>query len=94
MMVNGVIDSLALDSLKQLPLHLTYQRNTDSEGIALYFRNHIRPILLDWCENHKKENGESYNLYTDGLKIYTTIDFGMQQYAEEALNSHGATSNL
>ncbi len=88
MMVNGVIDSLTLDSLKQLPLHLTYQRNTDSEGIALYFRNHIRSIMLDWCEKHTKENGEPYNLYTDGLKIYTTIDFGMQQYAEEALKIH------
>ncbi|HZV44271.1 MAG TPA: transglycosylase domain-containing protein [Saprospiraceae bacterium] len=88
MMVNGVIDSVALDSLKKLPLHLTYQRNTDSEGIALYFRNHIRPILLEWCDNHKKENGENYNLYTDGLKIYTTIDYGMQQYAEEALKIH------
>lgn len=88
MMVNGVIDSLTLDSLKQLPLKISYQRNTDSEGIALYFRNHIRSFMLEWCENHKKENGEPYNLYTDGLKIYTTIDFGMQQYAEEALKIH------
>jgi penicillin-binding protein 1A len=88
MMVNGVIDSLTFDSLRQVPLNLSYQRNTDSEGIALYFRNHIRSILLDWCEKHKKENGEPYNLYVDGLKIYTTIDFGMQQYAEEALKIH------
>ena len=58
MRVNGVIDSLALDSLSQLPLNLSYQRNTDSEGIALYFRNHLRPILLEWCQNHTKENGE------------------------------------
>ncbi len=90
MMANGVIDSITYDSLKQIPLNLSYQRNTDSEGIALYFRNHIRPILLDWCEKHKKENGEPYNLYTDGLKIYTTIDFGMQQYAEEAMKIHMA----
>ena len=88
MAVNEVIDSLTLDSLVQLPLKLTYQRNTDSEGIALYFRNQIRPILLDWCENHLKPNGEPYNLYTDGLKIYTTIDFGMQQFAEEAARTH------
>ena len=52
MRVNGVIDSLTLDSLNKLPLNLSYQRNTDSEGIALYFRNHLRPILLDWCQNH------------------------------------------
>ncbi|HUR30464.1 MAG TPA: transglycosylase domain-containing protein, partial [Saprospiraceae bacterium] len=88
MAVNHVIDSLTLDSLTQLPLTLSYQRNTDSEGIALYFRNQIRPILLEWCSNHTKPNGEPYNLYTDGLKVYTTIDFGMQQFAEEAAKSH------
>lgn len=88
MAVNGVIDSLALDSLSNLPLKLTYQRNTDSEGIALYFRNQIRPILLEWCKTHTKPNGEPYNLSTDGLKIYTTIDFGMQQFAEEATRLH------
>ncbi|HET6555681.1 MAG TPA: transglycosylase domain-containing protein, partial [Prolixibacteraceae bacterium] len=88
MAVNHVIDSLALDSLTQLPLQLSYQRNTDSEGIALYFRNQIRPILLDWCKEHTKPNGEPYNLYTDGLKVYTTIDFGMQEYAEEATKTH------
>lgn len=88
MKVNGVIDSLTYDSLSNLPLNLSYQRNTDSEGIALYFRNHIRPFLLDWCEKHTKADGQPYNLNTDGLKIYTTIDFGMQQYAEEALKLH------
>ncbi len=88
MQINGVIDTLAYDSLSQLPLNLSYQRNTDSEGIALYFRNHIRPFLLEWCQNHTKPNGEPYNLNTDGLRIYTTIDFTMQQYAEEALKLH------
>ena len=88
MKVNGVIDSLTYDSLSRLPLNLSYQRNTDSEGIALYFRNHLRPILLDWCEKHTKPDGQPYNLSTDGLRIYTTIDFGMQQYAEEALRIH------
>jgi len=88
MEVNGVIDSLTYDSLSQLPLNLSYQRNTDSEGIALYFRNHIRPYLIEWCEKHTKPNGEPYNLSTDGLRIYTTIDYTMQQYAEEALRIH------
>lgn len=88
MKVNGMIDSLSYDSLSHIPLNLSYQRNTDSEGIALYFRNHIRPILLEWCEKHTKPDGQPYNLNTDGLRIYTTIDFGMQQYAEEALKIH------
>ncbi len=90
MHTNGVIDSLTMDSLRTLPLLLSYQRNTDSEGIALYFRNHLRPILFEWCANHFKANGEPYNLNTDGLKIYTSIDFGIQQYAEEALKTHMA----
>jgi penicillin-binding protein 1A len=88
MAVNGVIDSLTLDSLQALPLVLSYQRNTDSEGIALYFRNQIRPELLEWCNEHTKPNGEPYNLYTDGLRIHTTIDFGMQQFAEESARAH------
>ncbi|MFZ1677982.1 MAG: transglycosylase domain-containing protein [Saprospiraceae bacterium] len=90
MEVNGMIDSLMYDSLSRIPLKLSYQRNTDSEGIALYFRNQLRPVLLDWCRAHTKPNGEPYNLYVDGLKIYTTIDFGMQQYAEEAVKNHVA----
>ncbi len=85
MQVNSVIDSLTYDSLQQLPLNLSYQRNTDSEGIALYFRNQVRPLLLEWCSTHTKENGQPYDLYTDGLKIFTTLDFGMQEYAEQAL---------
>lgn len=88
MKLNGVIDSLSYDSLSNLPLNISYQRNTDSEGIALYFRNQLRPLLLEWCATHSKEDGQPYNLNTDGLRIYTTIDFGMQQYAEEALKVH------
>src|SRR5688500_11768765 len=56
--------------------------------MGLYFRNQIRPVLLEWCQEHTKPNGEPYNLYTDGLRIFTTIDFGMQQYAEEAARTH------
>lgn len=44
--------------------------------------------LFGWCEKNRKRNGDKYNLYTDGLKIYTTIDSRMQQYAEEAVTNH------
>ena len=44
--------------------------------------------LYGWCNKNKKADGEYYNLYTDGLKIYTTIDSRMQQYAEEAVREH------
>lgn len=46
--------------------------------------------LYGWCNKHKKRDGEYYNLYTDGLKIYTTIDSRMQKYAEEAVYEHVA----
>ena len=44
--------------------------------------------LYGWLEKNPKPNGEQYNLYTDGLRIYTTIDVTMQRYAEEAVNQH------
>ena len=44
--------------------------------------------LFGWCEKNMKKDGSKYNLYTDGLKIYTTIDSRMQQYAEEAVEEH------
>ncbi len=47
--------------------------------------------LYGWCNKNKKKDGSSYNLYTDGLKIYTSIDSRMQKYAEEAVYEHVAT---
>jgi penicillin-binding protein 1A len=47
-----------------------------------------RNPLYGWCNKHKKPDGTNYNLYTDGLKIYTTINYKMQEYAEEAVNEH------
>ena len=46
--------------------------------------------LYGWCAKNKKKDGSNYNLYTDGLKIYTTINSRMQQYAEEAVQEHVA----
>jgi len=76
------------DSLKQLPLELKFQRDDHNSGLATYFREYLRPELLKWCRDNKKPDGSPYNLYRDGLKIYTTINSKMQQYAEEAVNEH------
>ncbi|HXB40190.1 MAG TPA: transglycosylase domain-containing protein [Bacteroidia bacterium] len=73
------------DSLKALPLKLDYKSEDHNEGLATYFREYLRDnFLKEWCTTHKKENGKPYDIYRDGLKIYTTIDSRMQQYAEEA----------
>ena len=76
------------DSLKNTPLTLHYNYSTHSEGLATYFREHLRQELQIFLQEYKKKDGSSYNLYTDGLKIYTSLDSRMQQYAEEAVAQH------
>jgi penicillin-binding protein 1A len=76
------------DSLQALPIELNYHPLPHYAGIAPYFREQIRQELGVWCELNLKDDGSSYNLYTDGLKIYTTIDSRLQRYAEEAVQTH------
>jgi len=71
----------------QQPLGLKYNYLVYNTGPAPYFREMLRPQLEKWCSENNKEDGTPYNLYTDGLKIYTTIDFRMQKYAENAMKS-------
>ncbi|MBS1646364.1 MAG: transglycosylase domain-containing protein [Bacteroidetes bacterium] len=77
------------DSLKTQPLNLVFRPESHNEGLATYFREYLRDnFLKDWCASHKKEDGSMYDIYRDGLKIYTTIDSRMQKYAEEAVSEH------
>lgn len=106
------------DSLKQLPLVLDFHRIDHKEGLAPYFREYLRKVLMakepkesnyaswqkqqyqedleDWhnnplygfCNKNKKADGTPYNIYSDGLRIYTTIDSRMQRYAEDAVSKH------
>ena len=85
------LEASKADSLKQLPIKLQYRKDSHNEGLATYFREQLRVELDKMLENYKKADGTSYNLYTDGLRIYTTIDSRMQKYAEEAVNEHMAT---
>lgn len=78
------------DSLKALPLGLSYNKITHHEGLAPYFREYLRAELTTWCRMHKKKDGTPYNLYVDGLKIYTTIDSRLQRYAENAVTEQMA----
>ncbi|HEY5823499.1 MAG TPA: transglycosylase domain-containing protein, partial [Cyclobacteriaceae bacterium] len=73
------------DSLKGLPIDLQYSNISHHEGLAPYFREYLKAELLKWCEDHEKEDGSPYNIYTDGLKVYTTIDSKLQSYAENAV---------
>jgi penicillin-binding protein 1A len=77
------------DSVSQLPLGVSkYSMQDHNQGLATYFREYLRGVMKNWCSDHTKPNGEPFNLYTDGLKIYTTIDSRMQKYAEEAVEEH------
>lgn len=76
------IESKTYDSLKVSDFGLEYKVANQNEGQATYFRSVIKFFLLSWS----KENG--VDLYADGLKIYTTIDSRMQEYAENAVKKH------
>lgn len=81
----GYLDRTIADSLQGLPLETDYHPLPHNAGIAPYFREFIRGELDNWCKEHFKNESEHYNLYTDGLKVYTTIDSRLQYYAEEAM---------
>ena len=79
------------DSLKKLDLGLRYTPESHREGLATYFRAFLTDFMKDWIKNNPKPDGSGlYSLYDDGLKIYTTIDSRMQQYAEDAVQEHMA----
>jgi len=86
----GYLTQQKYDSLKTLPLGLVYRPEDHNDGLAPYFREYLREYFLkDWCAKHiNPETNKPYNIYKDGLKIYTTIDSRMQQYAEEAVSEH------
>src|SRR5690606_32863582 len=79
-----------MDSLQALPLGVKYTPQGNAEGIATYFREYARHFMEDWTEENPKPDGEKYNIYQDGLKVFVTIDSKMQEYAEEAVETHMA----
>jgi penicillin-binding protein 1A len=76
------------DSLSKLPITLDFHGDSHTDGEAPYFREYLRLWLKDWCNTHRKPDGTAYNIYTDGLKIYTTIDSRLQRFAEQAQREH------
>ena len=114
----GYLTSAEVDSLSRLPIQISFHRVDHKQGIAPYFREHLRKIMMadkpersdyaswqydryrddsiqweknplfGWCNKNRKKDGSPYNIYTDGLKIYTTISPEMQRYAEEAMREH------
>lgn len=75
-----IITQHECDSLQQMPIRLLYSIEQSYDGEALHFRSYLDKYLQDW----EKETG--HDIYSDGLKIYVTIDTRLQKYAEEAVN--------
>ena len=78
------------EKLQSLPITLHFKLESHREGTATYFREYLRDYMKKWVEENKKEDGSDYNIYKDGLKIFTTIDSRMQLHAEEAVEKHMA----
>lgn len=85
---NGFLSKQQRDSLIKLPMDINFNPESHSVGTATYFRMNLQAWLKDWSAKNPKKDGSKYNLYLDGLKVYTTIDSRMQQYAEEAVAEH------
>ena len=91
MMRNDLITQGEFDSLKTLPLGLKLNRASHKEGLATYFREEVRGQIGKIFRKLKKADGSDYDIYRDGLRIYTTINYKMQEYAENAVKTHLGT---
>ncbi len=88
MVKNGVLDEAQKEILSKKPIKLKFQPESHTDGIATYFREYLRDFMKTWVKENKKADGSDYDIYRDGLKIYTTIDSRMQTFAEEAVQAH------
>ena len=89
MVRNDFLTKEEAKSLKMAPIQLKYLKMDENSGIAPYFREILRDELKEWCkQNENPKTGEPYDLYKDGLKIFTTINPKMQEYAEIAVYRH------
>ena len=90
MVRNEFLTEKEKDSLQKLPLELDINLEGHSDGTATYFREYVREFMRKWMKENPKSNGDSYNIYRDGLKIYVTLDSRLQKNAEEAMSEHMA----
>ena len=84
---NNFIDEENLEVFIKTPLKLDYRDYDYNSGLAPYFREEVRKRMLSWIKE-KNDEGNDLNIYTSGLKIYTTLDYKMQKMAEEAMVEH------
>ncbi len=85
---NHHLEESAKKLLEKKPIALNFHPESHLDGTATYFREYLRDYMKKWVKENKKPNGEEYDIYGDGLKIYTTIDSKIQEHAEEAVQAH------
>lgn len=88
MLKSGFINEKTAKGIKELPIRLRYKLTSPNTGLAPYLREEIRMELDQILSKYAKADGTPYNIYTDGLKIHTTINSKMQIYAEESVREH------
>jgi len=91
MMKNGRISKADFDEMKNEPVDVSaFERESHTKGNAPYFRSELSKYVNQILSNEgaKKPDGSTYNIYRDGLKVYTTIDLDMQRHAETAMRKH------
>jgi penicillin-binding protein 1A len=88
MEVNNKITAEEATQLKAMPIQLNYKKMDENTGYAPYFREILKEEIKEALKGLTNAEGDPYSIYNDGLKIYTTINVQMQQYAEEALAQH------
>jgi|SaaInlStandDraft_1057018.scaffolds.fasta_scaffold00460_3 penicillin-binding protein 1A len=89
---NGFITESERDSIKQVPLKIDYTPDSHREGLATYFRAYLQQFMRSWTKNNPKADGTNYDIFRDGLSIYTTIDSRLQEIGETSVSAH--MSNL
>jgi penicillin-binding protein 1A len=88
MVKNNFLTESQKSTLENLPIVLKFQPESHKEGTATYFREYLREYMKNWAKENKKPDGSDWDIYSDGLKIYTTIDSKIQEHAEEAVQAH------
>mgnify|MGYP001206024223 CR=1 FL=1 len=85
---NKMISKDEKDSLSNIPLKIEYTPESHREGLATYFRAYLQEFMKKWIKENPKSDGDYFNIYRDGLKIYTTIDSRLQSIAEKSVSVH------
>ncbi|MEK8179101.1 PBP1A family penicillin-binding protein [Flavobacterium buctense] len=88
MVRNKVLAKESRDTLAVKPIVLNFHPESHKEGTATYFREFLREYMKNWAKENKRPDGSDWDIYSDGLKIYTTIDSKIQEHAEEAVQAH------